>query len=416
MMEFERRKIIFDLNNLFKDYSYLLLLAEFSNNDYTVMIKLISKIIKYSFCNNVTDRLGYLKNISKIDEDYSNYLNNSKRKFSIFKSKTSLEFEYQLDSDIRLFELNGLVLPTISVLKDTCRVNIQNKRENDYKLESRKNTYQEALGFNETGLVYSTTDLVKFNSETIYCHSSLTGDLNTDFYNLYNDERYGNKSTSPLNNTFSDNLDSILRFNDIEVTKFGDLYYIGNGRHRILYLMYYDCDIKIPVNINKRIEDKEFNIVLLRLKDKYKISFHKNNICNDEANILINYLENTYVVTSRDELIRFEYLLDNGKSLDEFFISKYEQYYKGTDGVLFKNINNKVLSFYLNNKDKNIFLGNYSDFLKISGLVNSNMLFESFSTNQKMYQRYKVLKLDFDEFVLSRFNVFNDSTSSDKQK
>ena len=416
MMEFERRKIIFDLNSLFKDYSYLLLLAEFSNNDYSVMIKLISKIIKYSFYNSVSDRLGFLGNTDKIDQDYLKYLEKNKERKSIFKKKNSLDFDYLLDSDIRINDIVGLELPSINTLKDTCRVNIQNKKEDDYRKNRRSEIYYEAMGFSETGLIYSTTDYVRFNSDTVYCHSSLTGDLNTDFNSLYNDERYGNKSTSPLNNNFSDNLDSILKHNDIDVTKFGNLYFIGNGRHRILYLMYYDCDIKIPVSVNKRIEDREFNLILLRLKDKYKMSFHKNNICNDNPDIIINYLDKTYNVKNTLELKRFEYLIDNGLSLDEFYISDYVKYYKSSDEKLFEHINNKVLCFYLNNKDSNIFEGNYSDYLKISGEVNSNMLFEAFTVNQKMYQKYKILKLDFDEFILSRVDINTSSDDNFNQK
>ena len=405
MMEFERRKIIFDLNSLFKDFSYLLSLAEFSNNDYSVMIKLISKIIKYSFCNSVSDRLGFLGNTDKIDQDYLKYLEKNKERKSIFKKKISLDFDYLLDSDIRINDIVGLELPSINILKDACRVNIQNKKEDDYRKNRRSEIYHEAMGFSETGLIYSTTDVVCFNSDTVYCHSSLTGDLNTDFNSLYNDERYGNKSTSPLNNNFSDNLDSILKHNDIDVTKFGNLYFIGNGRHRILYLMYFDCDIKIPVSVNKRIEDREFNLILLRLKDKYKMSFHKNNICNEDADILINYLDKTYNVKNTLELKRFEYLIDNGMDLDEFFVSDYVRYHKSRDEKLFSHISNKILSFYLENN--NIFEGSYTEFLKESKFINSNMLLEAFTINQKMYQRYKLLKLDFLESVLTRGNLSN---------
>ena len=79
MLDIERRKIIFDLNQLFDNYSYLSELAEFCDNDYQTMIKMISKIIKYSFCHNVTDKLGYLKTPLRIDDDYKYFLMQNKK-------------------------------------------------------------------------------------------------------------------------------------------------------------------------------------------------------------------------------------------------------------------------------------------------------------------------------------------------
>ena len=42
--------------------------------NYENMIKMISKIIKYSFCCSVSSSLGYLNTPIKIDEDYKRYL------------------------------------------------------------------------------------------------------------------------------------------------------------------------------------------------------------------------------------------------------------------------------------------------------------------------------------------------------
>ena len=67
MLDIERRKIISDLNYLFDDFSYLLELAKYCDNNYEIMIKMISKIIKYSFCYDVSKDFGYLKSPDKID-------------------------------------------------------------------------------------------------------------------------------------------------------------------------------------------------------------------------------------------------------------------------------------------------------------------------------------------------------------
>ena len=402
MLDIERRKIISDLNNLFSNFSFLLELADFCNNNYESMIKMISKIIKYSFCCSVTSSLGYLKTPIKIDEDYKKYLIQTKKKFGLLKKHVNLDFIYPLDEDIRMSDLQGLVLPTLSSMIDACNVNKENMKEEQYKQNRYCIKCREAMGFEDTAFWYSTTDLVKFDSDFLYYHSNLTGNLGVDFYNLYHDERYNNNPNSPLNRPFYENLEHILRVNDIDITRIGNLHVIGNGRHRILYLMSFDCDCKIPVGVNKRIEDKEFNEILLRLKSKYKLWFNKNSIYNDDPDIIINYDGKTYNVKNKEELKRFEELLDKGELLDEFFVAEYHSIKKNVDNLSFSYVRDKMLIFWLNNISLNIFEGNYTDYLKVSGEINSNILYEAFNVNQKIYQKYKLLGIDFEESILYR--------------
>ena len=370
MLDIERRKIIFDLNQLFDNYSYLSELAEFCDNDYQTMIKMISKIIKYSFCHNVTDKLGYLKTPLRVDDDYKYFLMQNKKRFGLFKKH--------------------------------CEKKKLKKEERKSKEEKQCLKYKKAIGFEDTAFWYSTTDLITFNSDFMYYHSNLSGDLEVDFYNLYNDERYRNNPNSPLYNLFSDNLEHIRKVNDIDLTRIGNLYVIGNGRHRILYLMYYDCEYGVPVSVTKRIEDEEFNLILLRLKDKYKINIQKNNLFNEDSNILINYLDKTYNIKSLDELKIFESKLNNNESLDEFFVSDYVIEKKGTGKKSFSYIRDKMLVFWLNFKDFDVLKGNYTDYLKVSGETNSNVLYEAFNVSQKIYQKYNLLGIDYQEHVLFR--------------
>lgn len=402
MLDIERRKIIFDLNQLFDNYSYLSELAEFCDNDYQTMIKMISKIIKYSFCHNVTDKLGYLKTPLRVDDDYKYFLMQNKKRFGLFKKHINLNSVYSLDPDIRISDLEGLVLPSINRMIDVCEVNKLNEEERKSKEEKQCLKYKKAMGFEDTAFWYSTTDLITFNSDFMYYHSNLSGDLEVDFYNLYNDERYRNNPNSPLYNLFSDNLEHIRKVNDIDLTRIGNLYVIGNGRHRILYLMYYDCEYGVPVSVTKRIEDEEFNLILLRLKDKYKINIQKNNIFNEDSNILINYLDKTYNIKSLDELKIFEFKLNNSESLDEFFVSDYLIQKKGTGEKSFSYIRDKMLVFWLNFKDFDVLKGNYTDYLKVSGETNSNVLYEAFNVSQKIYQKYNLLGIDYEEHVLFR--------------
>ena len=402
MLDIERRKIVSDLNNLFSNFTFLSELADYCNNNYENMIKMISKIIKYSFCCSVSSSLGYLNTPIKIDEDYKKYLIESKKKFGFFKRQVNLDFVYPLDEDIRVSDLQGLVLPTISRMIDACSVNKQNQKEEQYKKDRKCFKCRDAMHFEDTALWYTTIDLVTFDSNFLYYHSNLTGNLEEDFYNLYHDERYLNNPNSPLNKPFYENLDHILRVNDIDITKIGDLHVIGNGRHRILYLMYFDCDYQIPVSVTKRIEDKEFNEILLRLKNKYKLSYNKNSIYNDLPDIIINYECKTYNVKNIEELRRFEELLDKGESLEEFFVADYHSIKKTNDNSLFSYIRDKMLIYWLNNKKFNIFENNFTEYLLLSGETNSNVLYDAFNVNQKVYQKYKLLGIDFEEDILYR--------------
>lgn len=402
MLDMERRKIIVELNNLFIDFSFLSDLAEFCDNNYEFMIKMISKIIKYSFCCSVTKDLSYLKKTIKVDEDYKRYLELNKKRFRFFKKSCDFDSIYSLDEDIRMSDLQGLNLPSISSMIDACSVNELNKKEYKTRVERSTKKNRDAMRFEKTAFWYVTTDLIKFDFKFMYYHSSLTGDLNIDFNILYNDERYGNNPNSPLKNSFFENLERIIKVNDIDVTRIGDLYVINNGRHRILYLMKYDCDCKIPVTVTKRIEDEEFNSILLRLKDKYKINICKNNIFNEDPNILIIYNKKTYNIKNKNELIRFEQLLEKDDNLDEFFVSEYHVIKKNSNDNSFSYIRDKMLIFWLNNKGFNIFEGNYTDYLKLSGDINSNILYEAFNLNQKIYQKYKYLGIDFEECILYR--------------
>lgn len=408
MLDVERRKIISDLNELFSNFNFLLELAEFCDNNHDSMIKMVSKIIKYSFCCSVTNDLGHLRTPVKIDEDYKKYLLQTKKKFGFFRKQVNLDFLYPIDEDIRMSDLQGLVLPTISSMIDACSVNKLNKKEASVREERQCLKYREAMGFEETGLWYSTTELVRFDSDFKYYHSNLSGNLEKDFYDLYHDERYLNNPNSPLNKPFYENLEQILRVNDIDITKIGDLHVIGNGRHRILYLMSFDCEYMIPVSVTKRIEDKEFNLILLRLKDKYRLSIHKNSIFNDEANILINYNSKTYNLKNKEELKRFEELLESNGNLDEFFVADYHLIKKTSDNKTFSYVRDKMLVFWINNQHLNLFEGNYTDYLRITGEVNSNILYEAFNVNQKIYQKYKLLGIDFEESILFRLTDSTD--------
>ena len=137
-------------------------------------------------------------------------MNRSKKKNVKTKSK-KIRLTFELDEDIRLSDLQGIELPLISTIVDACSVNKQKESESNYKKEKRSKIYQDAIGFQETGLIYTVTEKVKFDRSIIYCHSGLTGDLEVDFTNMYNDERYGNNPNSPLYKPYIENIETFVK-------------------------------------------------------------------------------------------------------------------------------------------------------------------------------------------------------------
>jgi len=80
---------------------------------------------------------------------------------------------------------------------------------------------------------------------------------------------------------------------------------IANGRHRIIYILYNRTPIVIPAKVTRRIKDKETNIILNKLKEMFGISTYKNNILNDEPNILLAFNGLLYEVKDKKTLLEF---------------------------------------------------------------------------------------------------------------
>ncbi len=233
--------------------------------------------------------------------------------------------------------------------------------ENTSPLEER--TSRREKGTREKFLVnYYRFEPVTINDEFEYFNNQVTGDADYDVDLLY----AGYLSRDSKNNispTFEENLKRIKKSTElIQLSKYGDKYEIINGRHRLIYLkhMYKVMvepgsvdrlkieDFSIPALVNYGIENEECNNLLLILKNRDRsIKFLKDNINNDDENIIIIIGDSVYRVGNIEELKEFVY----SRHQDKYFVgtnAKVELDYEYIINRIIYNMkgNYKNLSFF----------------------------------------------------------------------
>jgi len=422
-MEMSNKELIEKFNKQFNSYKKVSDFCNKYNNDPERIVVEINNLIKYMFINKKKLSPIFLANFHYCDKDtlneeYLNYLetNNKKKIFKIKhrkKRKINEELLEILDPSIKIEDVEGIDIPSKKRIREIC---IDNEKINKEKREfqkKRNDFYNKKQKFPESVLFYSIPELITLDKSFIYYHESLTGNINKDYEFLVNDERYKNeKFNNPFNNNFYNNLQSIRKHNDIVLKKYGDVYHIENGRHRLLYLIINSSSITIPVsNVRKRIEDREFNIILKELIEHYNIYVYKNNILNDDADILIGYQNKLYNLKNKDELKDFHNRLINNKDIDMYFIcdSKIDSVCRRVD--LIDRFNAILYEKY--KKFGNDFItSNFTDIVKHFNLENNYYLRESFENMQFNYRRAKIFKYDFDKYyeILLKPEKFTSNT------
>lgn len=411
----KRKKVVMILNEMFNDNEQLNNLCETVSNDYNTVLRAINMIVKYAFidqrmqysCMSLST-IFYKAEYIDVDLEYANYLKNSESRLKkiFFKKNTNdLKLSFPLDSDIRISDLKGLRLPTLDKIREICDKNIimEDARYKEIMLEkenkkTKYDSYRDLRGFDEVGFCYKRRELVTINSSFVYYHDELNGNISDDFNVLYSGERYTNQfsNLSPLKNSYEDNIIDIKRNSDIALFKKGNVYEIENGRHRILYILKNGKEEKIPVFMTKRFESKKVNIILKYFKDGYNIDVYKNNLLNDEVNILINIFGNCYVIENEEDLIKFYHnFKDNNFDKDTlkipFDAKKEDIDYKDL-------IFNKYLEV-----GEDILLGNFTDLCKYFDNVN-NLYYQAFVVLQSEYQDSLVYGYDFKESYINKKN------------
>lgn len=244
----------------------------------------------------------------------------------------------------------------------------------------------------EYGFQYSRRELVTIDSSFKYCNDELSGNIYNDFDNLYSNERYVDsfRVVSPLNRSYEENINEIKRNSDICLLKIGNSYKIENGRHRIIYLLKNRKEEKIPVLLTRVFEDKESNIIFKYLKEVYNAVIYKNNLLNDEFDLLININGIAYNIKNKEELILFCDNLRKDKPNDSFDKVNFNVLGNSDDLSKYKNlIFNKYLEI-----GSSVLIGNFTDLIKYFDNVN-NLYYDAFNIMQSDYQDSLVYGYDF---------------------
>ena len=418
----EKIRIVNKLSSLFGSYDELSFLCKYLENNPEEVKKAVSKIIKGSFVTG--DFLNYnyslvslIRGDKPIQEMYDEYVEKNSKKglFSFFsnkkrkKSKKEIEkdekirrnLRMEVDDDIILSDIEGIRLPSNSEIITMCEENQRTDRIEEEKLQKRIAFYKKHRGFDETAFYYRRDDLLLIDTDFIYESDDLTGKIYEDYRYLYSGERYvGNQSRfSPLNNSFETNLENIRKANDISFKKRGNVYRIENGRHRVIYLIRSGKSVEIPVNIARRIEDKEFNQRLISIGNDYDIDIYKNNILNDDPDILIRYGNALYRVVGNEGVKQFEDGLKTN-SLDSFESIPFEPLVVNPDEKKLSKEKYKMLilkSFI--DDGETVVTGNFSDFIKGYGdkfeNINGPIILEAYKELQNEYNHSKVFGYDF---------------------
>lgn len=195
--------------------------------------------------------------------------------------------------------------------------------------------------FGPTGLIWTTIEQITIDEDFKYYNSELTGNPKVDLQLIYGSKDVHN-SVGILTRPSEDNIARIKRNYDISLTKCDDTYLINNGRHRIVYLKHYFADcyqycdteealntlkqkVTIPVRINKRLEDRRINEILIFLKEKYEDMFiFKTDVLNDNLELAIFYEDSLYYVKNKDEIIDFYQRIELGEDLTEYKLLNLE--------------------------------------------------------------------------------------------
>lgn len=393
--------IINKLNELFL-YTNISILCNYFGNDVNKVVQILNKIFKYVFVNpdfalkqdffNVISLIEQTLACRDLDYKYRKYIDKKHKIFKGIYSKTLIDFPF--DQDIYQKDLINLRVPSYNELQKICEDNkkIKTRRvELKFLLEKK---YKEEKNAIEPAFTYTRTELIDINRGFMYYHPQLTGDVDTDFYLLYNDDRKANQLF--LGTNHYDNLERIKSSKDFEFIKVGNMYEIINGRHRLLYALKNRNSIQIKAIVRRRVEDKKVNDLLIELKKEYAIKVFKNNILNDDIDILIIYQGITYNIKNKYELINFAYDLKNNCDLSKYVIAPYIFLPSYMFDELILDYKWVLYKIY---KEENqyIFLQNYSDFIKAVPYLNNNVFYTAFTYLQELYNRSILYEFDFDE-------------------
>ena len=402
----KKKKIVDKLNRKINNYQELSAFCNELSNDANLVIDNISRVIKYAFIKEdfilyskpLYALLSEIKNIDDLDEKYRVVTNKNTIFPMIRKNTESNNFNLPLHDDIKISNITNLKLPSPADIEEICRENLRLEKIKLEQKQEQEVLYKKEKGFEETGLEYTRPELITIDSNFKYYGMNLSSNPNTDFKLLYSDERYNDtkEPSNPLNNDYHSNISKIKQSTDISITKLGNLNKIKNGRHRIIYILHNGKPVTIPAKVTRRIEDKEINIILINLKKIFSISACKNNILNDEPNILLISNNMLYEIKDKESLIEFYNNIMNNKTNEHFSPIKFNIINNINRNQIISKYKELIFKRYLSIGTK-ILTSNFTEIIKyFSGEVNS-LFYEAYNIIQYEYQSSIIYGYNFNE-------------------
>lgn len=366
---YTKKEIIKRLNKYFSNLEDIKILCNIINNKVDLFYEIVDKMITFSYNNPHK----FMKETRNILDAYYYILDEY-----IFRYKVDNKFIEKLD------------IPNRENITKICQDNIKEKEEEDRKEQERNDYYLGLMEFSEIGMVYTRPEMVKLNVDFKYYYATSTNNVYFDYTELFNDDRYENyDENNPLNRDYEENLELIKRDNDIRLSKLNNLYKIENGRHRLLYLLMHERNEEIPCIVTRRIENKDFNVFTYYLRKKYKVYIYKNNLLNDELDIILIYNNKLYQVTNMKQLADFTKNIEDESIISKYYISDFKINDEYTNMDRLKEYVKELVSIY--NEEGYEFLDqNFTDVLKRFKTKNNEDFYKAFYILKYYYLKNKV--------------------------
>lgn len=391
---YSKKDIINKFNAYLEDYNNMKKLCSLASNDVNEVFNILNIIIKYV----LKYHYSFIKNTSNIIDCYYNALNSSENG-KHFKQNNNV-----LNGKLEEKDLKGIRIPNKDFISKLCEKNILEQKEIEDKRNEKIKHFSELMDFNEVGFTYTRPEMIRLNDQFNYYYTECSGDVYSDYNKLYGDERYTTREDNPLFNNYYQNLDTIKYTNNIQVSKFGNLYTIDNGRHRLLYILYHGWDEEIPCMVTRRIENREFNIIAYKLKKFYGAKLYKNNIMNDNPNIVIHLDDKLYKIDGIDQLKEFYANINNFSYLRKFYISEF-QYIDFFDTRELLYVYKKDLIELLSDMGLKLLDMDFSELIKMYPKRNNQLLYEAFNQLKNSYLRSKIFtsEKEYSKSLLSEY-------------
>ena len=188
---YSKKDIIKKFNTYLEDYNNMKDLCSILDNDieriYSVLNMIINYVLKYHF--------NFIKNTNNIIDCYYNALSYNEKK-NRFEQNNDL-----LNGSLEDKDLKGIRVPNVNFIKRLCERNILEQQELKRKENERMKHFRDLQGFSEIGFTYTKPEMVRLDNYFNYYYTDCTGDVYSDYHQLYGDERYSNEDVdNPLFN------------------------------------------------------------------------------------------------------------------------------------------------------------------------------------------------------------------------